>query len=174
MRLLEHFFLARIDRALDDGKPLTGLTRWFVMRSPRLRRYYESTLALELKLRFSDEIPATPPMIASRQATLVPRKSQSLIGIGTTVAACLLVAVGLAFILTPEKPTTIVSFPFDVPDTPESAPLELLAALVPLEGFDESLVDFSERPLELTSLFLAQVGTVITKHLPTELEPRTN
>ena len=52
MKLFEHYLLSRMERALDDGEPLTGLTRLFVLRHQRLRHYYESQLALEL--RFMD------------------------------------------------------------------------------------------------------------------------
>ena len=152
MRLLERYFLSRIDRALDDGKPLTGLTRWMARRNDRLRHYYESMLALELELRFSDEI----PLVVARKASSVPRKSRRLIWTGAAVAACLLIAIGLVFHRPQETPTTV-----DVTATPNDVFPELLSAVLPLEGIDESLIDFSERPLELTSMFVTQVGSII-------------
>jgi hypothetical protein len=155
MKLLEQYFLARVDRALDDGTPLTGLTRWFVKRNDRLRSYYESMLALEMELRFSNAMLTGFPMTASRPASPFPHRK--FLGIGATVAVCLLVVVGLVFHRTPEPlPTNL----------PNDALPEVLTTVVSLEGIDESLIDFSERPLELTASFLAQVGSLIATHSP--------
>ena len=158
MKLFERILLARIDRALDDGKPLTGLTSRLVLRNERLRRYYESMLALELELRFSDDASSDIPVVASRS---VSRRSRRPFAVGIAAVACLLVAIGLFFQGTPESPPMVYPPPGDA--FPGSS-----VALVPWEGIDEALVDFSERPLELTSMLVSQIGSVIAKRSPAE------
>ena len=155
MKLFERYLLSRIELALDNGEPLTGLTRLFVLRQPRLRHYYESQLALELELRFSD-VPVLEPMIVSRPATPVQRKSRRFIIGSVATAACVLLAIGLIFYQTQEEATPI---PPIVPSVAydEDEFQNILA---------ESLIDFSERPLEQMSMFLAQVGSAVSKHSP--------
>jgi hypothetical protein len=58
MNFIEHYFIKRIDDALDAAQPLDGWTAWYVRRSPKLREYYTAMLKLELELRFPDtELP---------------------------------------------------------------------------------------------------------------------
>lgn len=160
MKLFERYLLTRIDRALDDGKPLTGLTRRFVLRNERLRHYYESMLALELELRFSDDIPAVKPFVIP--ARLVSHKR--LLAVGSTVAVCLLIAVGILFW---ETPSHVSPHSVDVAsaEAVDDVFRETLTAFAPAE----SLIEFSERPLELTSMLLAQVGSIVTKNSPVEM-----
>jgi len=208
MKLIERYLLDRIEWALDNGEPLTGMTRWFVLRSDRLRRYYESMLELELELRFSDA-PALEPVLVRRPAAATPQKrrqtadgslqqtqavkhchrnllpsavcrllsmpqfragSSIVIGglaIGVAAAACLLV--GLFLHLMPEQPTAV--------PTAHVAPIQeeeyrgLLIALVPNiddEPLAESLLVFSDRPIESMSMLLARVGSVVANFTPAE------
>ncbi|MDR0705640.1 MAG: hypothetical protein LBF88_11710 [Planctomycetaceae bacterium] len=58
MNIIEHYFIKRIDDALDDAQPLDGWTARYVHRNPKLREYYTKMLELELELRFPDtELP---------------------------------------------------------------------------------------------------------------------
>jgi len=175
MRVLERFLLAHIDRALDDGKPLVGLIRLLVRRNERLRRYYEAMLALELELRFSDDVPVgQPSVVLSEKVSSVSRMRRRLFVMGTTVAVCALIAIVLVF--RPVKNTLPIILPAP-PDahvtSSDDTFREALVAFVPLEQFDgttpaESLINFSERPLELTSKFLAPIGFVVAKNSPVE------
>ena len=156
MKLFERYLLSRVERALDDGKPLTGLTRLFVLRHQRLRHYYESQLALELELRFSD-VPAIEPMILSRPAVSVQRKNRRLIIVIAT-ASCLLFVIGLIFYQPSEEPMNTSIYPAIPSVAYDEGELQNILA--------ESLIDFSERPLEQMSMFFAQVGSAVSKHFP--------
>ncbi|MDR2114767.1 MAG: hypothetical protein LBP87_00140 [Planctomycetaceae bacterium] len=52
MKFIEHYFMNRIDHALDHAQPLAGWTAWYVRRNPKLWEYYTKMLKLELELRF--------------------------------------------------------------------------------------------------------------------------
>ena len=167
MKLLELYLLSRIDRALDDGKPLTGWTRRFVQRNKRLRRYYESMLALELELRFSDD---GGPIAFAEKNLSVSQKSRLPLAIGAAVAIGLLIAVGLVY-----RSETPVFPPLNsiVETVPVDDTVREMSAAVSLDDFDgtgpvESLLDFSERPLELTSMLLAGIGSVVAESFSIE------
>jgi len=167
MKLLEHYLLSCIDRALDDGKPLTGWTGRLIRRNERLRRYYEFLLALELELRFSDDVSSAEPTIALLKKTPPPfQKIRHPFVMGATVAVLLLVAIGLFFREAP--PTQPPLPPPEIVDAPsiDDVFLELVSAVPWKETPTEAIVDFSERPLEWTSMLLAQVGSVVAKHSP--------
>jgi hypothetical protein len=53
MKFLEHYFMNRIDDALDHAQPLDGWTAWYVRRNPKLWEYYTEMIQIELELRFS-------------------------------------------------------------------------------------------------------------------------
>lgn len=163
MRFLETYLISRIDKALDDGEPLTGLTRWFVQRNDRLRDYYESMLELEIELRFSDELPPSVPIVAAKMPSSVFLQRRLWYTTGTTV--CLLFIAAL-FIWKAAEEQPIVSAPPEsiTENIAEFTPddfQEMLAAVIPATA--ESLVDFSERPIELTSMLLSQVGYFVSK-----------
>ena len=170
MKIFERFLISRIDRALDDGQPLTGLTRQFVLRNERLRSYYESMLALELDLRFADDeqVPALPSCRRFSDHRALPSPRHRWITVIAAVAVCFLVAVGLFLRETPKIP------PNGAGNSPEIAQIppkdddfrETLAAFLPSP--EEAIIDFSERPLELTATILAHVGSFVVKHSPTE------
>jgi hypothetical protein len=166
MKLIERYLQSCIDRALDDGKPLTGLTRQLVLRHERLRYYYESMLALELELRFSDETPAVKPFVVPAKSVSY-KQHKRLLAAGSTIAVCLLIAVGILFQGTPEMPSSGSLSPVDVAaaESFDDVFHETLTAFAPAE----SLIDFSERPLELTATLLAQVGSIVTKNFPAEM-----
>ncbi|MDR3196617.1 MAG: hypothetical protein LBU34_02005 [Planctomycetaceae bacterium] len=54
MNFIEHYFINRIDHALDHAQPLDGWTAWYIRRNPKLWEYYTDMLKLELELRFPD------------------------------------------------------------------------------------------------------------------------
>ncbi|MDR1268545.1 MAG: hypothetical protein LBK82_03370 [Planctomycetaceae bacterium] len=69
MKLIEQYFINRIDRALDQAQPLDSWTAWYVRRSPKLWEYYTAMIQLELELRFppaefadEDSIPSSIPL----------------------------------------------------------------------------------------------------------------
>ena len=53
-KILRNYLLSRIDKALDDARPLQGWLAWIVCRDEELRHYYETMLEIEVELRFSD------------------------------------------------------------------------------------------------------------------------
>jgi hypothetical protein len=71
-------------------------------------------------------------------------------------AACVLLALGLIFYQTPEEATFI----------PPAVPTLAYDENEFQNILTESLIDFSERPLEQMSMFLAQVGSAVSKHSP--------
>ena len=166
MKLIERYLQSRIDRALDDGKPLAGLTRQLVLHNERLRHDYESMLALELELRFSDDTPAAKPFVVPAKP-VSHKRHKRLLAVGSTVAVCLLIAVGILFRGTPEMPSSGSPTPVDIAaaESFDDVFQETLTAFAPAE----SLIDFSERPLELTATLLAQVGSIVTKNFPGEM-----
>ncbi|MDR2345993.1 MAG: hypothetical protein LBE18_07995 [Planctomycetaceae bacterium] len=54
MKILDRYFMNRIDCKLDESQPLDPLTAWYVNRNPHLYEYYTAMLKLEIELRFSD------------------------------------------------------------------------------------------------------------------------
>ena len=187
MNFFERYLLSRIDRALDDGKPLTGLTRLFVQRYEPLRRYYESMLALELELRFSDDIPSEPCTLPTAGPFPRNRPIAALFHpLGYAAAVCLLIVAGIFVPSAPEPPPSVFVPTVVVADpTPtDDFALESLSAIVPWEEIHgvssafvppslwqgppvlspiDSLIAFSERPLELTTTLLEHVGSFIAK-----------
>ena len=173
MRIFERYLTARIDRALDDGKPLTGLTRRFVMHNKRLRRYYESMLALELELRFSDDVPpADSSPIPAKQMVPFPRQRRYASAIGLAAAVGFLVVAAVLFRWRPETSSTVDYHLAKRPPINDEAQETLTALVSWTETQDalltESLVAFSERPLELMSILWEPVSSVITKRFPLE------
>ncbi|MDR2440462.1 MAG: hypothetical protein LBE12_13965 [Planctomycetaceae bacterium] len=52
MNFIEHYFMNRINYALDYAQPLDRWTAWYVRKNPKLWEYYTDMLKLELELRF--------------------------------------------------------------------------------------------------------------------------
>lgn len=89
---IDRFFLTRIDRALDDARPLDALTDRYLRRRPRLRSYYESMLMMELELRFADCEEPIPVSSRSRsKRELQSEKRNRLTGPMCLTAVVLLV-----------------------------------------------------------------------------------
>lgn len=102
MILLDRYFTARIDRALDEGRPLSGWTARYVRNRPELREYYESMLEMELELRFPlSEVSATETKpVAARPGVGDRTKKFLLQGVAP-------IAVLLALVLIPLIPLTM-------------------------------------------------------------------
>lgn len=94
---IEPWFVRQIDQALDDAKPLNGLTAWAVRHSDMLREYYENMLELEIELRFSNTD-------RKEQSPLEPMKNQNRfewkkLPVSRIIMVSILVFVGMAFAL---------------------------------------------------------------------------
>lgn len=202
--ILDRFFLARIERALDDAEPLRGFTAWYVRRRPALRNYYETMLQMELELRFPENELGVPSKF-SRSNKFETDVVDGLSSAGTNrdarryrhlvyyAVAVLLLAL-TAFFLSPGRkmdpdlpqrpdfathrsPEATDSTPFDLAELlsiaepitksvlPENSPFELQWSR-PSERFSfpvESIVGFSEKPIESTLSFLER-ARVFEKH----------
>ncbi len=98
---VERFFQARIDRALDEARPLDRVTAWYVRRHSDLRDYYESLLRLEIELRFSNEFAATAVSVNKP----LPKHSGRVRILATATVAMALLVFLTATVLFPPEPT---------------------------------------------------------------------
>lgn len=197
--VLDRFFLARIDRALDDAEALRGWTAWYVRRRPDLWNYYETMLQMELELRFPDsecdvstEIPTPVRLETVREVDTNSSARRDRLFVYSAIAI-LFLALTLFFLapgkrivpdipIGPQTPEFAVVHPvessrIDLAELlsiaepvaksvlPENSPFELEWSR-PSERFSfpvESIVGFSEKPIESTLSFLEQ-ARIFEKH----------
>ena len=174
VNFIERYFMNQVDRALDDGVPLTGLTAWYVRRNPEFRKYHEHMLGMELELCFSEtEAVIRPPIFPSLYAV----SAKSIRYIPLTVAAVLLFALGITVYFLPSKTSVLPEPIYSARRTMEDEPTIDLAVLfvmptgfsfepvepkLPLDDTVVSLARFTEQPLEST-LVLLESAHIITR-----------
>lgn len=185
--LLDRYMTGRIDRALDDARPLDAPTAWYVRRNPALWDYYATMLALEIELRFPssehpDEPPFRPPTASPKRSGASPEyRSASKATYSAmrtaSVVAVLSAVVMLAFWLRSTAPTPEPQ-PSRIAADAKIDPAELFALsdslrqvvrseIVPSFPIGpsapnpvESIVAFAERPLSSTLSLLETIGVL--------------
>lgn len=175
-QLIDSWVRERLDRALDDGVPPRGVVAWYLARSPRWQRYYESMLGLELALRFSEEnLPNGENHATMRARVVLRRRAAWTRGpaavAAATVAALLFLGFAIAWKDNTSRTTipidnSVVVYPLPLP-TPEATPDLLVRTTLPsLEFPVERVVGFAEAPLATTLALLETAGIVASASHP--------
>ncbi|MDR1962225.1 MAG: hypothetical protein LBQ50_00400 [Planctomycetaceae bacterium] len=189
MNFLNRYWMARIDRALDEARPLDGWTAWYVRRNPVLWEYYAAMLQLELELRFPDTEFPNDPVVLTNCRNLQPdsrlnNRFKKRTWIGVTAAVFLIFITIFLFsdflkqrMKVPEIVTELAedqkidlaevftglffaAVPVAEVVSPIENPFDPPFKVPALEFPVEPIVHFTDRPLESTLTFLETAGIV--------------